>query len=189
MIDMRRNRERQRSALPVGFGVAGVGMLIVLLGQLGDVSVAHADDYSTIVADIQGVETLGQTDFSDAAAAFDGGSVVQGLADTFAGLDDTTVSPGEWLLLGGTDALTGAALPGSGWFDFDDTLIAPTNWSDALTDAATLTSLGNDFLTAASDAFTGGDPSTGLSDLLIAGDFFGILDPQELALGLASISI
>ena len=116
-----------------------------------------------------------QNALGDAAAAIEGGNVVQGLADTFSGLDDTTVSPEEWLLLGGSDALTGAALPGSGWFDFDDTLIAPTNWSDALTDTATLTSLGNDFLTAASDAFTGGDPSTGLSDLLIAGDFFGNL--------------
>lgn len=183
MINMRWNRERQRSGLAVVFGVAGVG----LLGQLGGVSAAHADDYSTIVADIQGVEALGQTDLGDAAAAFETGNVVQGLADTFSGLDDTTVSPEEWLLLGGSDALTGAALPGSGWFDFDDTLIVPTNWSDALSDTATLTSLGNDFLTAASDALTGGDPSTGLSDLLIAGDFFGILDPQELALGLASM--
>jgi hypothetical protein len=189
VIHTRWNRKRQRSGLAVGFGVAGVGVLFGLLGQLGDVSVAHADDYSTIVADIQGVETLGQADLSDAAVAFDGGSVVQGLADTFTGLDDTTVSPGEWLVLGGSDALTGAALPASGWFDFDDTLIAPANWSDALADAANLTSLGDDFLTAASDAFTGGDPSTGLSDLLIAGDFFGILEPQELALGLASISL
>jgi hypothetical protein len=187
MIHTRWNRERQRSGLAVGFGVAGVGTLIGLLGQLSGVSVAHADDYSTIVADIQGVEALGQTDLSDAAAAFEGGNVVQGLADTFSGVDETTVSPEEWLLVGGTDALTGAALPDSGWFDFDDSLIAPTNWSDALTDTATLTSLGNDFLTAGSDAFTGGDPSTGLSDLLIASDVFGILDPQELALGLASM--
>jgi hypothetical protein len=183
MIRTRWNRERQRSGLAVGFGVAGLALLV----QLSGASVAHADDYSTIVADIQGVEALGQTDLSDAAAAFDGGNVVQGLADTFSGLDDTTVSPVEWFVLGETDALTGAALPGSGWFDFDDTLIAPTNWSDALTDSATLTSLGNDFLNAGSDAFTGGDPSTGLSDLLIAGDFFGILNPQELALGLASM--
>lgn len=187
MIHARKDRERHRRGIVVGVGVAATGILIGLIGQIADVPLARADDYGTVVADIQGVETLGQTDLGDATAAFEGGSVAQGLADTFTGLDDTTVSPGEWLLLGATDSLTGTALPASDWFTFDDTLIAPANWSAALADAANLTSLGNDFLTGASDAFTGGDGSTGLSDLLIAGDFLGILEPQELALGFASI--
>jgi hypothetical protein len=186
MTHTRTNWKSRRGVIELGFGIAAAGMLMALTDQVGQAVVARADDYSTIVADIQGVEALGQVDLGDAAADFEGGSAVQGLADAFTGLDDTTVAPGEWLVLGGSDAITGAALPPAGWFDFDDTLITPTSWSDAVADATSLSSSGSDFLTAASDAFTGGDASTGLSDLLIAADFFEILSPQELALGLAS---
>jgi hypothetical protein len=183
MTDSRTNHTHQRGVVAAGFAAAAAGALIAMAGGIAP---AHADDFGAVVADIQGVEALGQADLGDAAAAFEGGGTVQGLADLMAGLDDSSVAPGEWLLLGGSDAITGTALPDSSWFDFDNTLITPTSWSDAVADATTLTSYGSDFLTAGSEAFAGGDVSTGLSDLLIAVDFFGIFDPQELVLGLAS---
>jgi hypothetical protein len=180
------NHHRARTGFAIGVGVTAASALAGLVGQLADAPIARADDSAAIVADIQAAELLGQADLGDAATAFAGGDSLQGLEDTFIGLDDSTVVPGYWLLLGGVDSVTGADLPGGTSLDFDDIGPPPASFSDALTEVSTFSGYGQDFLTAAGEAFAANDPSDGVFDLLGASSIFGVIDPELLTLGLAS---
>jgi hypothetical protein len=185
-MNQENRRARQWSGLAAGVGAAATGMLIAVIGQLADAPIASADDFSTILSDIEGAAAQGQTDLGDAATAFQGGDYLQGLEDTFIGTDDITVVPGYWVLLGGVDSLTGSALPDPTSLDFDDLGSPPASWSDAVNEVTVFSGYGEDYLNAAAEAFAASDPSTGTFDLLGAASIFGVIDPELLALGLAS---
>lgn len=180
------NGARRRGTFFVAAGASVTGLLIAVLAQFVDAPIAHADDFSTIIDNIQAAETLGQADLSDAAGAFEAGNFPTGLEDTFLGLDDTTITPADWLLQGGVAEATGGTLPASNLFDFDDVLFVPANYSDAVGDVSTLSTIGEGFLSSAADAFTAGDVSTGVFDALTGTDLLAVVDPELLALGLAS---
>jgi hypothetical protein len=180
------NRPRRRSTVLVPVGAAVTGLLIAVLAQFVDAPTAHADDFSTVIDNIQAAETLGQADLSDAAGAYELGNFPTGLEDTFLGLDDTTITPADWLLQGGVAEATGGTLPASNLFDFDDVLFVPANYSDAVTEAGTLSGIGEGFLSSAADAFTAGDASTGVFDALTGTDLIAVVDPELIVLGLAN---
>jgi hypothetical protein len=170
----------------IGVGATAASVLVGLIGQLADAPIARADDFSTIVADIQAAELQGQADLGDAATAFEGGNSLQGLEDTFIGLDDSTIVPAYWVLLGGVDSVTGAALPGTTALDFDDIGAPPASFSDAVTEVNTFSGIGEEYLTDAAAAFAANDPSDGVFDVVGATAILGVIDPELLALGLAS---
>jgi hypothetical protein len=186
MIHDHHNRARGRGGIAVGVGAAATGMLIAVIGQLADAPIARADDFSTIVADIQAAELQGQADLGDAATAFEGGNSLQGLEDTFIGVDDSAIVPGYWVLLGGVDSVTGAALPGTTALDFDDIGAPPASYSDAVNEVTTFSAIGEQYLTDAASAFAANDPSDGVFDALGAVAILDVIDPELLALGLAS---
>lgn len=179
------DRARRRTGIAVGVGAAAGGMLIAAMGQLAGAPVAHADDFSEIVADIQAVETVGQADFSDAASELQGGNYLDALAYDLAGADDLSAGPASIALVGGTEALEGDTVDPGSW-DFTSSLVPATDTAgEYFTAATSAAEEGLEYLEAAGTELAT-SPVGAAEDLALGFDYLGALAPDYLLLGLGA---
>ncbi|HEY9304022.1 MAG TPA: hypothetical protein VIO95_07010, partial [Mycobacterium sp.] len=106
---------------------------------------ARADDFSTILADIQATEGIAATAFANAATDFSTGNTAAGLTNLFIGLDDDTIGVPDELQVGLVDASTNSTLFPSNSFDF--TFATPATFTASVTEAQTFWTLGNNLAT------------------------------------------
>ena len=121
---------RSRAATLIGLGAAAGAFGIAAMMSAATAPTARADDFSDIIAAVEGDFTAGQAAFGDAFTDFGSSDVNDGLAAFFSGLDDDVVGAPDNVFVGTVDALTGAPVIGS--FTFD--LLPITSLATALTD-------------------------------------------------------
>jgi hypothetical protein len=124
---------RQRVAFGLGAAVAAVGAAAMLSSATAPA--AHADDYSTILADVTATEAAATTAFTTASTDFAGGDTAGGLTQLFIGLDDDLLGVPNELQVGAVDALQGVPVAPLG--DFEFSFGTPTSFATSVTEANT----------------------------------------------------
>jgi hypothetical protein len=119
-------------ALLVGLSAAAAALGAATIVSAISAPTARADDFSTILADIQTTEGIAASAFTTAATDFSTGNPAAGLTQLFVGLDDMIGVPDE-LQVGLVDASTGANLFPSNSFDF--TFATPATFAASITEA------------------------------------------------------
>jgi hypothetical protein len=95
-------------------GIAAAGAVgLATMASTAFAPIARADDFSDIVASIQGDFTAGDAEFASAFSDFSGGNAGLGLTELFEAVDDYTWSAPDNLLIGSLDALTGVPISGA----------------------------------------------------------------------------
>jgi hypothetical protein len=124
---------RSSRAVALGLGAAVSAFAAGAMMSAATAPTAHADDFSTIIADIQAEEAAAATAFSTAFT--DGYDTPAGLTQLYIGLDDDLVGAPDILHVGTVDALTGATLPANLASDFEVSFATPTSLATATTEA------------------------------------------------------
>jgi hypothetical protein len=97
--------------------------------------VAHADDFSTILADITATETAATAALMTASTDLAGGDTADGLTQLFIGLDDDLLGIPNELQVGSIDLLQGLpVIPAS---DFEISFATPASFAASVTEATT----------------------------------------------------
>lgn len=97
--------------------------------------VAHADDFSTILADITATEAAATTALTTALTDLAGGNTADGLTQLFIGLDDDLLGVPNELQVGSLDLLQGVpVIPAS---DFEISFATPASFAASVTEATT----------------------------------------------------
>jgi hypothetical protein len=103
--------QTKRAGVVAGIAAAGaVGLATLASTALAPT--ARADDFSDIVASIQGDFTAGDAEFASAFSDFSGGNAGLGLTELFEAVGDYTQAAPDNLLIGSLDALTGVPISG-----------------------------------------------------------------------------
>jgi hypothetical protein len=137
--------QKSPRALLVGLSAAAAALGATAIVAAASAPTAHADDFSTLLADIQGTEGIAATAFATAATDFSSGNEAAGLTNLFIGLDDSTVGVPDELQVGLVDLSTSSPLFASNSFDF--TFPTPASFTAAVTEAQTFWTLGNNLAT------------------------------------------
>ncbi|MGB6205910.1 hypothetical protein [Mycobacterium sp.] len=127
---MRHNRSR---AMFVGLSASAGVLAAAAMMSAATAPTAHADDFSTILADVQGTEAIAASAFTAASTDFGNGDSADGLTQLFVGLDDDLVGVPDELQVGLIDAATGSTLFPANSFDF--TFATPATFAAAVTEA------------------------------------------------------
>jgi hypothetical protein len=135
---------RSRAVL-VGLGaVAGTFMASAMISA-ATAPTARADDFSTILADIQTTEADAATAFTAASTDFATNNPAAGVTQLFIGLDDDFVGVPDELQVGLVDASTNSTLFPANSFDF--TFATPANLAAAETEGTNFFNEGNTLAT------------------------------------------
>jgi len=182
---------RRRGVAAVEVGAATGLLLAGVLSQLVSASIARADDFSDIVANVEATIAHGQFDFTAAQADFDLGTPA-GFADA-AALD---VAGSNDIFLGSADDLIDGTIQAAAG-ETPVVSIAFNPAVDPLTPSALETAVSDLFngsvteLNLAESAFSLGTLDgfvTGLSDSISAFEIDAVLVPQQALIGLADLA-
>jgi len=183
---------RSRAAVLLALAAAAGAFGAAAMMSTATAPTARADDFSTIVADVESDLTEGQMVFSQAAVDFDDGGVISGLQGLIAGAYDDLVGVPDNLYVGTVEALTNEPVLGPGSFDFN--LLASTpefsDFSEAVTEAQSSFSVGAaTFATAATDFSAGDYGGAAYNDAL--GSIYSFYAPADYLLlgGLEALGI
>jgi hypothetical protein len=125
---------------------------------------ARADDFSAIVADVESEIADGQTAFGQAATDFSSSDPIDGFQALLNGTNDYLSGVPDNLYLGTVEALTGTSISPN-LFEFS--LTPPSDFSDAVSDAQSSFSGGeNAFAEAATDLSSGDYAAAAYADAL-----------------------
>jgi len=173
-----RSRSRVLIAVAATLGAFGAAAMV----SAAAAPTARADDTSLIIAAIDGDYAAGQTDFTAAFTDFGSGDFVNGLANTFGGLNEDTLSATGNLLLGSVEAAEGDPITSTLFFD---DLLAPGNFAEALSQAQIFFNEGEGFLSNAAIDFSASDYGAGTYSELVGSAYAYVLPLEELLLGAA----
>lgn len=116
-------------------GLAAGGFVAAAMISATFAPVAHADDFSTILADITATETAATAAFTTASTDLAGGDTADGLTQLFIGLDDDLLGIPNELEVGIVDLLQGVpVIPAS---DFEISFATPASFAASVTEANT----------------------------------------------------
>ena len=125
--------DKRSRAVLVGLSAAAGAFAAAAIMSAATAPTARADDYSTILADIEATEADAATAFTNASADFASNDPSGGLTQLFIGLDDDVVGVPDELEVGLTDASTDSTLFPATSFDF--TFANPETLTAATTEA------------------------------------------------------
>jgi hypothetical protein len=117
-----------RSRLGMLVGVAAAFGVAAMMSTATSPT-ARADDFSEIIAAVDGDYSAGQTAFGFADSYFAAGNIPDGLADFFTGVDDDTAAASDNLFVGTVEALTNEPITSSSTFGWGP----PSSFAEALT--------------------------------------------------------
>jgi hypothetical protein len=172
---------KSRTGVFIGMAAAGAFGAAAMMSA-ATAPTARADDFSDIIAAVEGDYTNGSTAFTTAETDFGSNELAPGLAAFFDGVDDESLSAPDNLLVGTVEALTNETITPSISWDYG----VPTSFSDALSEEQLIVTSGEGFLADASTALSSGDyGSAAYYDLIGSQDL--LVGPlQELLLGVAA---
>ena len=169
---------RTSRSLLVGLGAAMAAFGAAATMWAATAPTARADDFTAIIAAVDGDLSEGQTAFTTAFTEF-GSNVPSGLADFYSGVDDDLWSAPTNLEVGTVEALTGLGITGP----IGVGVAVPTDLSDAESLAQTEFTEGETYFADGVTALTSGDYADAVYDdslgSLLAFDVPG----QELLVG------
>ncbi|WP_428339784.1 hypothetical protein [Mycobacterium sp.] len=172
---------RSRTGMWIGFGTAAVAFGLAATLSAATAPTARADDFSDILAAVDGDYAAGQTAFTLADSYFNvSGDFAPGLAELFYGLDDDVLGAPDNLLLGTVEALTGNPIDGSLAFNFG----VPPDFTSGVADAEGFFNTTVQTLQSASGFLASGDYVDATYADLLGGDYFTIA-LQEFLIGAA----
>jgi hypothetical protein len=140
---------------------------------------ARADDFTDVINAVDGDFAAGQTYFTEAVTDFGSNQDVEGVASLFSGLNEDLLGA-PISLVGGTAALL-ANEPVEGAVGLG--IPAPTDFADGLSEAESLYTLGESYLTAGETALSSGDYGPGVIDTLFGADVVSVVPLEEVLLG------
>jgi hypothetical protein len=124
---------RQRIVLGLGAAVAAFGAAAMI--SAATAPAAHADDFSTILADVTATEAAATTAFATASTDLAAGNTAAGLTQLFIGLDDDLLGVPNEFQVGFVDLLQGVpVIPAS---DFEFSFATPATFAASVTEANT----------------------------------------------------
>jgi len=143
---------------------------------------AHADDFSDIIAQVEGDFTAGQTDFGNAETDFGSNDVTAGLANLYDGIDEDFLSAPQDFTIGTSEALDNEiiAFP-DGWG-----FTTVTSFSQGLGYAEDDFTIAQSYFTDAASELTGGDYGYATYYDLLGADYASIIPLEELLLGVGA---
>jgi hypothetical protein len=147
---------------------------------------ARADDFSDIIANVEGNLTAGQQEFGFAETDFASNHLISGTAEFLSAVDDDFVSAPDSVLLGTVEALTNETVT-----NFNGVLVLPPpNFADALTEVQSDFALAQTLSSEAVTALAGGDYGGAVADELDSSLFGAIFPEETLLLGaMASLGL
>jgi hypothetical protein len=134
-------RQKSPRALLVSLSAAATALAAATIASAVSAPTAGADDFSTILADIQTTEALAASAFTTSATDFSTGNTAAGLTQLLIGLDDDTIGVPDELQVGLVDLSTSSPLFPSNSFDF--TFATPDSFTAAVTEAQSFWTAGN----------------------------------------------
>jgi hypothetical protein len=170
---------RSRAATLVGLAAAAGCFGVAAMMSAATAPTARADDFSDIIAAVDGDFTAGQAAFGDALMDFGSSDVNDGLAAFFSGLDDDLVGAPDNVFVGTVDALTGAPIVGT--FTFD--LLPVTSLATALTDVSGDMSIGQDDFGVAVSALEASNFAYAADIGAVASEYTSVLPWEALIQG------
>jgi hypothetical protein len=173
-MDLKKSR-----SLLVGLGAAVAAFGAAAMMSAATAPTARADDFTDIIAAVDGDFTDAQTAFSAAFTDFGSNMVPKGLAALYDGVDEDFWSAPTNLELGTVEALTGVPIDPS----IGVSMPVPTDLSDAETIAQGDFTQGEAYFADAATALTSGDYATAVTDSSLGSLFAFDLPGQELLIG------
>jgi hypothetical protein len=173
---------RSRTGLLVGVAAAAGAFGVAVMMSAATAPTARADDFTDIVAVFNDELAFGNIAFTVASADFGSSDVTDGLQALVNGSYDDLVGAPDSAFIASVEALTNEPVISAGIFDFNVDP-APTDFSDALSNAQGLIAEGEgDFSNAATDLSAGDYGDAAYADSI--GSIFTIdLPAQELLIG------
>jgi hypothetical protein len=163
----RTSRQRRRAGGTLVLAAASGGLLAAAMA--GSPTARADDPFTDILNDVQGSITLGEADYTAAGTDFStAGDTNEGLIASFAGFDNTFISPGDYTLLGLVAAATGTNYSSSGTtFEIPDTGPLTATGQEGVATADL--SQAQTFFSDATTALSGGDSYLGTAYFLLGG--------------------
>jgi hypothetical protein len=147
---------RSRSGILIGLAAAVGAFGAAAMMSASAAPIAHADDFTEIVANVDSLLADGNAAFAAAQTDFASSDVPAGLQYFFDGVSDDSLGVSDSASLGTLQALAGNAIEGPANFDFNfDT--APADFSDAVTEAQSTFQLGEGYFNSAAISLFSGD--------------------------------
>ena len=163
----------------VGLGAAVAAFGAAATMWAATAPTARADDFTQIIAAVDGDLSEGQTAFTTAFTEFGSNNVPAGLADFYSGVDDDVWSAPTNLELGTAEALTGLGISGP----IGVSVEIPTDLSDAESIAQTEFTEAQTYFTDGATALTSGDYAEAVYDDSLGSLLAFDLPGQELLIG------
>jgi len=140
---------------------------------------ARADDFTDVINAVDGDFAAGQTYFSEAVSDFGSNQDVDGLASLFSGLNQDLLGAPISLVGGTVELLDNEPVDAAVGLGIS----APTDFADGLSEAESLYTLGESYLTVGETAFSSGEYGAGLIDTLFGADVVSVIPLEEILLG------
>jgi hypothetical protein len=167
----------------VGLAAAAGAFGVAAMMSAATAPTARADDFSSIIAAVDGDFAFGQAALTTAYSDLASNELVPGLTSFFDGVNDDTLSAPNTLLIGTVEALTNEPiLTGTSNWEF----LAPTSFADALSDAQGYFASAQTYFADAVTAFTSGDYGTAAYYDLYGMDLSSIAPLEILLIGSAA---
>jgi hypothetical protein len=140
---------------------------------------ARADDFSDIVAQVEGDFTAGQADFTAADTDFGSNDVTAGLANLYDGIDQYFLSAPQDFAIGTSEALDNETLA----FPDEWGFTTVTSFSQGLGYAEGDFTIAQGYLSDAAEELTAGDYGYATYYDMLGADYASIIPLEELLLG------
>jgi hypothetical protein len=172
VLNLGQHRRRQAVVL---FGAAAAAVTMTALGQA---PAAHADDFSTLTADISQIYSDSQTFLTNGLADLESGQI-EGLSAVISGLDDALLTPEEEFALGSLDLATGAPVVSP---DYLELTLQPEDLNEVLAaNAKLLPEISTALQIGLTDLEAGN--INGLADFLAISNAVLVGDPELFGVG------
>jgi hypothetical protein len=176
------NRSRSGALVGLAAAAAAAGAFgAAAMMSAATAPTARADDFTDIVNAAEAELALGQTAFTTAFADFGSSDVTDGLQALVNGSYDDLLGAPDSVYIGTVEALTNETI-GLPYLDFNVDP-APTDFSDALSNAQGLLVEGQDYFSDAATALSGGDYGDAAYFDSLGSIFTFDLPAQELLIG------
>jgi hypothetical protein len=168
-----------RSHIVLSLGAAAGAVALASLMSTATAPAARADDFTDVITAVEGDFTAGQDAFTVADGDFADSNLIGGLSALFIGVNDDLLSAPNDLIGGVIGLANNGPIDGPDpWTD----PVAPTSFSDGLSEAGTYFNYGLDELQAAGTYLSDGNFDGAAIEGLFGSDWISALAPEELLL-------
>jgi hypothetical protein len=179
------SHQRRRAGTTLVLAAAAGGLLAAAMA--GSPTARADDPYTDITTYVQGVTTLGESDYTAAGTDFStAGDTNEGLIASLAGFDNLFISPTDYTLLGLTAAATDTDYSGYG-STFEITDLGPATAAGQAADATADLASGQSDYTEAGTLLSSGDYFLATAYALVGGYEDILAGQADLLSGLFSL--